>query len=152
HPAVSDKLNEQAIGDFLLFGLNQDPTSTTFADIHRLPQAHSLTISASGLRVQKYWSPSVGSVSYKSKGDYVERFRDLLNEAVHDRLPTSTVGISMSGGLDSSSVAAIATQLRKTNAQPLNIHAYCAVYDRVFADEERTFASLTADALGIPIE
>ena len=33
HPAVRDGLNELAIGDFLLFGFNQDPTTTTFADV-----------------------------------------------------------------------------------------------------------------------
>src|SRR5262249_25439910 len=43
HPAVSEKLNELAIGDFLLFGLNQDLTTTSFADIRRLPPAHRAT-------------------------------------------------------------------------------------------------------------
>jgi len=43
HPGVSEQLNERAIGDFLLFGFNHDATTTTFADICRLPPAHTLT-------------------------------------------------------------------------------------------------------------
>src|SRR5208283_2605748 len=40
HPAVSDRLNDLAIADFLLLQVNQDPASTSFADIQRLPPAH----------------------------------------------------------------------------------------------------------------
>lgn len=149
HSSVSSKLNEVAIGDFFLFGLNQDPASTTFTDIRRLPQAHSLIVSASGLKLQKYWTPKVGELKYKSAQDYVERFRELLADAVSDRLRTSSVGISMSGGLDSAAVAAIAAE-RQQGA--LDLRAYCVVYDRVFHDEERSYAKLVADKIGIPIE
>ena len=43
HPEVSDELNDAAIGDFLLFGLNCDAATTTFRDIRRLPAAHAMT-------------------------------------------------------------------------------------------------------------
>src|SRR5438045_2935572 len=43
YPDVSCELNDQAIGDFLLFNFNQDPRTTAFRDIQRLPPAHSLT-------------------------------------------------------------------------------------------------------------
>lgn len=152
HPSVSNKLNELAVGDFLLFGQNEDLTSTIFADIHRLPQAQTLTLSASGLRLQEYWTPSVESSNHQSARDYIEEFHDLLKEAVADRLHTSSVGISMSGGLDSSSVAAIASQSRKTISRPLDLRGYCVVYDRAFPDEERKYAEFTANALGIPVE
>jgi len=46
HPEVSGELNDVAIGDFLLFGLNCDNATTSFRDIQRLPPAHCLTISA----------------------------------------------------------------------------------------------------------
>src|SRR5437867_599047 len=48
HPAVSEKLNDLAIADFLLFDLNQNPATTSFADIHRIPPAHRATWCASG--------------------------------------------------------------------------------------------------------
>ena len=43
HPEVSDSFNEQAIADFLLFSMNMDVATTTFADIQKLPPAHKLT-------------------------------------------------------------------------------------------------------------
>jgi len=43
-----DELNEAAIGDFLLFGLNYDNATTSFRDIQRLPPAHSLSSSPEG--------------------------------------------------------------------------------------------------------
>ncbi len=152
HPQVSNRLNELAIGDFLLFGVNQDQKTTTFADIQRLPQANTLNLSADGIRLQQYWTPSTTSVRYKNEGDHIERFQELLRVAVADRLRTPNAGISMSGGLDSPAVAAAAIQTLNQTASRSALSAYCVVYDRVFPDEERKYASLVADALSIPLE
>ena len=57
HPEVSDELNEAAIGDFLLFGLNYDNATTSFRDIQRLPPAHSLSISPDCLKIRRYGTP-----------------------------------------------------------------------------------------------
>ena len=43
-PGVSNRLNEIAIGDYLLFGVNQDNSTTIFQDIQRLPPGHTLTL------------------------------------------------------------------------------------------------------------
>src|SRR5260370_2251119 len=56
HPAVSTTLNGFAIGDFLLWGENQEPATTAFADIARLPGANVLAISASDHGVRRDWS------------------------------------------------------------------------------------------------
>src|SRR5262245_34201523 len=54
HPEVSDKFNDLAIADFLLFELNQDPATTSFAEIQRIPPAHRTTWSADGFRMSRY--------------------------------------------------------------------------------------------------
>ena len=65
HPDVSDKLNDLAIADFLLFGFNQDPATTTFADINRVPPAHCLTWQDGALQVRRYWTlPQEGPLRY----------------------------------------------------------------------------------------
>ena len=46
HPGVSGRLNELAIADHLLLQHNQDPATTSFLDILRLPAAHSVSFSA----------------------------------------------------------------------------------------------------------
>src|SRR5216683_2800992 len=65
HPLVSGELNDAAIGDFLLFGLNYDNATTTFRDIQRLPPAHSLTFSPNGIKIRHYWTPPTdGRIRY----------------------------------------------------------------------------------------
>ena len=56
HPTVSDELNEQAIADFLVFDYNHEIATTTFADIRRLPPAHTLVVTSGGVVVRRYWS------------------------------------------------------------------------------------------------
>ena len=152
HPAVSAELNDSAIGDFLLFGFNQEPATTTFADIKRLPPAHSLTWSKNTLRVNRYWAlPTNGHIRYKRPNDYVDRFRELLQIAVRDRLRTDRVGVFMSGGLDSPAVSATARELLSKEFTSFDLRAYTIVYDKLIPDEERHYSGLVADALGIPI-
>lgn len=153
HPEVADKLNELAIGDFLLFGYNPEPSTTTFADIQRLPPGHVLKASEGAVAVSRYWSlPNDGHIiRYPRASDYVDHFKELLREAVSDRLRTERVGIFMSGGLDSPALAATACDLRAKQSLHLNLRAYCFVYDQS-PDEERYYSGLVAKALGIPIE
>ena len=61
------------------------------------------------------------------------------------------VAVHMSGGLDSTAVAAMATGLMSTGAAACHPHAYTVVYDRLVPDDERYYAGLAAEALGIPI-
>ncbi len=151
HPGVSDELNDAAIADFLLFGLNGDLATTTFRDIRRLPPAHVLTVSADGLRVRRYWTPPVdGRIRYRNPIDYVENFRELLKVAVADRVHTGRVGILLSGGLDSGSLAATAREISKTTGSGLDLRAYTIVYESLNPDPEGVCARATADFLGIP--
>ena len=110
HPAVSDRLNELAIADFLLFDLNQDKTTTSFADIQRIPPAHVATWSADGPQLRCYWTlPIDEPVFFRRDEDYVDRFKELLDQAVDDRLRTKKICVFMSGGLDSPTLAATAS-------------------------------------------
>ncbi len=153
HPQVSDCLNELAVGDFLLFDLNQDPTTTTFADIQRLPPAHTLTWSQGDLRVRRYWQlPIEDPLQYKQPSDYIEQFLELLRRAVEDRLRAERVAIFMSGGLDSTTVAATARRLLPKPSAPGELRAYTVVYDRLIPDEERYYTQLAAQTLDIPVE
>jgi asparagine synthase (glutamine-hydrolysing) len=109
HPAVTKELNESAVGDFLLFGLNYNNATTTFRDIQRLPPAHTLVVSSDKLEIRRYWYPPTQQrIRYNRNEDYLERFTELLNAAIADRLPANRVGICLSGGLDSGSMATIA--------------------------------------------
>jgi asparagine synthase (glutamine-hydrolysing) len=151
HPEVSDRLNDAAIADFLLFGLDCGEASTSFAEIHRLPAAHTLVWSRAGLELRNYWQPPVdGCIRYKRRQEYIEHFRDLLERAVHDRLTPDRAGILLSGGLDSSSLAAVASELREKHLPALELHAFTTILHRFGKDLDAPAARTVAAALRIP--
>src|SRR5271170_530706 len=148
HPDVSERLNDAAIGDFLLFGLNCDVATTTFRDIRRLPAAHVMTISSEGLHIQRYWSaPTEGRIRYNRMEDYVEHFQILLQAAVADRTRVDRAGILLSGGLDSATIAATARELA---GGTLDLRAYTVVYESLIPDEDGEHARCVAEFLKIP--
>lgn len=154
HPTVSARLNDSAIGDFLLFGLCLEPAQTSFADIARVPPGHTLTSSPGAVpRVERYWTCRPGrEVRYRDPREYVQQFSIALDTAVSDRLRGGRAGLLMSGGLDSSSLAASAAGVLGCSAAPAGLRAFTAVYDTVAEDEERHYSSLVARRLGIQIE
>ena len=153
HPAVSDELNERAIGDFLLVESNQDPNATFFADIQKLPAASALTYANGALKIRRYWSmPIEDEIRYKRESEYVDHFVELLDESVSDRLRTDRVGISMSGGMDSSTVAATANKALSKQSTTFDLRAFTTVYDHMLPDQERYYSGLVAEKLKIPIQ
>ena len=153
HPYVSGRLNDLAISDFLLFDMIKEPEATSFADIQRLPPAHILLCNADGVSVRRYWKlPVVTPIHYDRHRECVEQFQELLARAVADRLRTESVGILMSGGLDSTTVAASAHRLLAGNVADAAVRAYTEVFESLIPHEERRYATLVAGALGIPIE
>jgi len=152
HPDVPDELNEAAIADFLLFGLNCDPATTTFRAIRRLPPAHFLHVSAEGLRIRRYWSiPVDGRIRHKRADEYVENFQVHLRNAVADRLRGGRVGVLLSGGLDSSSLAATARALSPERGPRGKLRAYTVTHDKSLGDQDAVAARHVAEFLGIPI-
>lgn len=145
---LADELYEPAIADFLLFGGNQDLSRTTYASIRRVPPAHAMVINPSGdLTVQRYWSlPVEASPRRIPPADAVEEFAACFRTAVSDRTFSGSVAISLSGGLDSNAVAAAAVASQAT------VHAVTAGYERMFVDEEPSYAQGAAEALGISWE
>ena len=153
HPLVSGELNDAAIGDFLLFGLNHDNSTTSFRDIQRLPPAHCLTFSANGLKIKRYWRlPTEGRIRYANPEEYVEHFQSIFQTAVADRIRTDRVGILLSGGLDSSSVAAVAKEVLAKSSSATDIRGYTLVYESLIPHQEREYACDTSEFLHIPIK
>jgi asparagine synthase (glutamine-hydrolysing) len=152
HPEISNDLNDSAIADFLLFGLNCDETTTAFRDIRRLPPAHVLSVSGDGIRLERYWHvPTDGRIRYRRPHEYIEHFQSLMQSAVADRLRTSRVGIWLSGGMDSSSIAATARELSVKPGGTVDLRAYTVVYESLIPDREREYAREVAKFLGISL-
>ena len=149
HPAVSSDLNEQAVGDFLLLGSNRDLSSTFFSAVRALPPAHALAVEDGRTRVTRYWSlPTEGEPARGSVREHVERFTALLDRAVADLLPRARASILLSGGRDSTAIAATA----RSTAPDLDLHGVTVGYESLFADPEPRFARAAADHLHIPLD
>ena len=156
HPAISSELNDQAIGDFLLFGdhIWTDKSQTAFSDVKTLPPAHQLTFSAGRTTIARYWDlpRDVPLLKYRREEEYLEHFRAVFSQAVEDRLRCDDVVISMSGGMDSSAIAATATSIRQRGGRDFSLQALTIVYDNLHPCQERYYAGLVAEHLDLPIQ
>jgi asparagine synthase (glutamine-hydrolysing) len=153
HPSVSDRLNDVAIADFLLFDMIQEPAATSFKDIQRLPPAHTLTFERENVSIRRYWTLPVSEpIHHQRQSECVEQFRELMDTAVADRLRTEAAGVMMSGGLDSATVATSAQKILVRYGNRSDLRAYTEVSDRLVPDDERRYASMVAAALKIPIQ
>src|SRR3954467_4068187 len=96
-----------------LAGIVTSRTETLFDGILRLPAAHRVIADANGLRVWQYWAPDLNAeLQLPDAEDYADRVRELVERAVAARLRVGGgAAISLSGGLDSSSITGIAARL-----------------------------------------
>ena len=123
-PGVADELDEAHVAAFLMGGAN-DIGGTFFRAVRSLPPGHSITVGADSERVRRWWCPeNAPAVHGASDEDYARQFLDLYKRAVRDRLrDAQPLGVHLSGGLDSSSIAVLAArELRPAGDRP---HAFC---------------------------
>ena len=148
HPAVARELHLPALEDFLRTGFNEDVTRTSIRDVRRRPPGHTLVaqVDRSAPRIERYWSfPESAPDETTAPRAMVERCRTLLDVAVRDRVRGSRVGILMSGGLDSPSIAAAVKRTRPGCA----VHAWTNVHERIAVDHEGEYSRLATSFLGI---
>ena len=143
---VPRDLDQEALAEFMVYGFPVDPERTVYAHIKRVPPAHRLIAGADGVRIERYWSFPIRDEPLKIRErDAVELFREHLKTAVQD-LARGPVVVSMSGGIDSTSIAAMLSHIGA------DVRALTAVWDELIPDEERRFAGAAARALGVPID
>ena len=85
---------------------------TCYQKIKRLPPAHMLTVSRENVVKRQYWHlEDTPPLRLGSDQEYVEAFMEVYTEAVRCRMRSlRPVGVTLSGGLDSGSVAVIAAK------------------------------------------
>lgn len=147
------KVNVEVMLDYLLSGYEDHSAETFYHGIKKLPGGYNLMfdVAAGTFSIRKFYSlQTIDSISGLSEQDSIELFKEKLYSAVQLRLRSDvTVGTCLSGGLDSSSIAAIsAGMLRRDQLKSYNaIHAKNA--NGEFS--ELDFASMVASASGITL-
>jgi asparagine synthase (glutamine-hydrolysing) len=151
-PQVPYALNEGRIADFIVEQLEWiDYESTFHQDVFRLPPAHKMTVSSSGIAISEYWNPAPGpALNCKTDSEYVEGFLEVFSNSVEERLqvPGSQVGSMLSGGMDSGSVTAI-THVLLSGERELRLSAYSLARRRGVKCTESNRIYATLDFLGL---
>jgi asparagine synthase (glutamine-hydrolysing) len=129
-PQVPCRLNEMRIAQILV-AWPQHGFPTVYEGIERLPPAHCITVKQREVKVKRYWYlEDTPRLKLKSDEEYVEMFLEIYNEAVRCRLRSAgEIGATLSGGLDSGSVAALAARELEKEGKPLLAFSSAPLYD-----------------------
>jgi asparagine synthase (glutamine-hydrolysing) len=146
HP--SNEFDQEFIADFIL-GINVGTTRTVWSEVDTVPAGSIMRYRGTTASTTRHWS-ALEHARASSSGDAhdADRFRELLTEAVRlGAAGESGVWAQLSGGLDSSSIVAIAKGL---GDQGVNIDGTVTVVDSLGDGDERGYSDLVVDQCGLP--
>jgi asparagine synthase (glutamine-hydrolysing) len=147
HPRIDAVADEESIAAFLVTGENPRLEASFCRGVRRLPPGHALQASRAGVRLRRFADLGDGAKTPRREAEVIEGFLDVLRSAVEDRLRRKSASVFMSGGLDSTSVAATAHSLCK-DAQA-RVLAVTGTYERLLPDQEGRYARKVAEHLGL---
>jgi asparagine synthase (glutamine-hydrolysing) len=113
HPAVKLELELDPLAlDQVFTGWSCQPPRTPFIGISQLPPGHFAIVSRDGIKTERYWQASFAATdpaeSARSEAAWLDELSALLTDATRLRLMADVpVGAYLSGGLDSSLIAAL---------------------------------------------
>jgi asparagine synthase (glutamine-hydrolysing) len=120
-PGVSKELDPLAVSQYFTFGYIPAPR-TIFSGICKLPAAHTLVFENGRAALQRYWQLDFTPRSTDNEETAVRRLRELLTEAVRMRLISEVpLGAFLSGGVDSSTVVALMSQVASEPVKTFSI-------------------------------
>ncbi|WP_078545769.1 asparagine synthase-related protein [Litchfieldia alkalitelluris] len=158
-PYIKKQLNDQWIAEFLAVpGMADalDPRITVYKNIYQIPPSHSISVKDGEVKLTRYCNiQNIEKLKLKSDEEYEEAFRDVFKTAVKSRIRTfGKVGVRLSGGLDSGTVASFAAdELRRESKR---LYSYSYVPECEFVDwtpknllpDERPYIANTVNHIG----
>jgi asparagine synthase (glutamine-hydrolysing) len=145
-------LDTQAIGRYLIQSVADSGRGSLFAGIEQLPAASLAVVELDGgqpvPRARSYWEPSLTEEGVCPESTRIDELRETFLDSVRLRLRADVpVGILLSGGLDSSAIAAAAARLVDPQAE-LNLLSLVSADPRF---DESPHIRRVAAALGRPV-
>ncbi|MDJ0710573.1 MAG: asparagine synthase-related protein [Woeseiaceae bacterium] len=134
------QLRQQAVFEYLYFHMVPSP-GTIYEDYEKLGLGECIVVRDGSLSRRRYWSPEFNDGSHVNRNNLEEQLRHQLREAVSRCLPKTMTGCFLSGGIDSSTVAGIVSELRPP------ARTFTIGFDQEGYDES-SFAKVTADHFG----
>jgi asparagine synthase (glutamine-hydrolysing) len=143
--------NEPMVAEYLL-GSVTNREETLFTGIMRLPPAHCMAIDADNVSMRRYFDIDFGKrIRYRNDGEYAEHLLTLMTETVRVRMRAiGGIECDLSGGLDSSSVAAIAHRLLRGGIVPaIPLETVSTDFTEPESDERRYVDDVLATIGGV---
>lgn len=121
-PSVRRAIDVQALDEFLTFWVTLSPR-TIFSGISELSPGHSLVLERGEVHVRPYWEPDYNPLLDVNREEEArEQLIDLLLESTRIRLRSDVpVGAYLSGGLDSTVIAALVKKLGTTHLRTFSV-------------------------------
>ncbi len=146
HPAISPVLAEDLLPEVLAFGYTSGDR-TLFRNIHKLMPGHRLMLDAASdpeLTIDPYWDvPQSGVIEDLDPRHWIAETRRRLEQSVEMHLMSDVpVGVFLSGGVDSSAIAALAQRASSRPAQTFAVGYSEAQFS------ELSYARRVAQAIG----
>ena len=147
NPTFSRQIDPDALDRYFTFGYIPGDYCI-FSGVKKLPPAHILTYSLESrdFKLERYWNIPVYDKSYDfvSDTELLIQFEDLLEDSVRRQLIADVpVGILLSGGIDSSLIAAVAMRASKRPVKTFTIS-----FPGHIVEDESGYARLVAEYLG----
>jgi asparagine synthase (glutamine-hydrolysing) len=117
-PGLSKKIDAKAIEQYFALGYAAEP-HTIYQQVAKLPPGHTLSIKVGDIAptIAQYWDVSYAQQIQMSEGDYVEAMTEQFKDAVSSHMMADVpLGSFLSGGVDSSAVVAMVSQLSQEGA------------------------------------
>jgi asparagine synthase (glutamine-hydrolysing) len=143
---LDQKLRDESVFDYLAFGTLLDSDATIFQGVSRVPAATTVLVRQGKCDSRRYWEvPEQNPGPIRSTKRWVEELDGALSLSVSDRCRGQRVAVELTGGMDSTSVAALASaQARILLAQTVSGG------NLDINDKEVDFASLVSKRLSVP--
>ena len=131
HPGISRDLDPDAVADYLTHGYVLEPR-TMFAAVRRVPAGALVRFTSRGQEVVRYWQPEAIAIEPRDPEDAVLELRSLIEAAVTKQVMSDVpVGVFISGGMDSSILAALASKAIGVD----KVHTFSAQFAEASYDE-----------------
>ncbi len=149
---VPRKLDEKRLALSLLVDDFTERERTFYKDIKSFIAAHYLILDRNNNDLKRYWKldPNL-EIKMGSDEEYAEKFLEIFTEAVKCRLRSADdkIGVMLSGGLDSSSIACTANKILEENNIKKDIQSFSFVFDDYPEADEREFLNKVLEKTGI---